>query len=144
MLDARGKVGLFHVFDAFDNGAPLGGEACGGHAEHAPTRSDGGIRNIAHETLVVTSEHELVAARGDGFAESLRCIDIFRVKVVGRGAEHANFHSAPFDSRGVSSMLAQLFGFSKNMATSFAVFAECGFRTEATVQSSRDFREKSS
>ena len=27
VLDARGKVGLFHVFDAFDNGAPLGGEA---------------------------------------------------------------------------------------------------------------------
>lgn len=41
-------------------------------------------------------------------------------------------------------MLAQLFGFSKNTATSFAAFAECGFRTEATVQSSRDFREKSS
>lgn len=32
-------------------------------------------------------------------------------------------------------MLAQLSGFSKNTATSFAVFAECGFRTEDTVQS---------
>ena len=113
MLDARGKVGLFHIFDAFDNGAPLGGEARGGHAEHVPTCSDGGIRDIAHEALVVASEDEFVAACGDGFAESLRRLDIFRVKIVGRGTEYANFHSAPFDFRGVSSMLAQLSGFSK-------------------------------
>ena len=127
MLDARGKVGLFHVFDAFDDGASLGGEARSGHAEHVPACSDGGIRDIAHEALVVASEHELVAARGDGFAEGLCRFDVFRVKVVGRGTEHANFHSAPFDSRGVSSMLAQLPGFSKTWQRRFRLLHGAAF-----------------